>query len=514
MSNVLSRVPQPGERYRFRSVALGDSNSSTRLRRPARGSGRPCKGARVLTLEHLQRVWGPAHSGPKGSVLTIMKNLRRKLGVDADHHHLHRHRASRRQPYAEGGDGGTGGYRDRAPGRSRPQYTREKARHGERRQKLDYNSQGSKSTMTRRDRPVADRQKSLEPAPPEANFVLAGVRQLYEGGGGKAFPCTISEYCRTQIFEFPGIDFHPNGEEPHHTIYSSPSVQGCVASNLVDYFVNSTCSKHYAISPSLRHQVGETDERIRSQQRGRVPVFLVIEEFSQLTPVEMFKGECSIWDEIVVRDGKKVPMLIGGREGEQFLTAWATTDGAWPKLPNNQHLVNMILAGVRSGQQTADPIRKYLDRNGLVTDDGRFVGMCRPTVSARASTATPMDTTAYRDRANEISRALAAMEQDISAPHMTLLVNSMYRDDYKDDAYQRLQYLQLWQSLVDAGRKYLGYQGRSIRYDNKVVAGTKTLLELTEYRDDIAHWWTDTINENFLADLQQTTNELIRRKYF
>ena len=96
--------------------------------------------------------------------------------------------------------------------------------------------------------------------------------------------------------------------------------------------------------------------------------------------------------------------------------------------------------------------------------------------------------------------------------HMALLVNSMYSDEYKDDAYRRLQYLGLWQSLVDAGRKYLGYPG-NIRYDNVVVAGTKTLLELTEYRGDIAHWWTDAIDENFLADLQRTINELIRRRY-
>ncbi len=336
---------------------------------------------------------------------------------------------------------------------------------------------------------------------------------MYEGAGGKAFPCRISEYCRTQIFEFPGIDFHPDGGEPHHTIYSSPSVQACAASNIVDYFVNSMCSKHYAISPSLRHEVGETDEKIKSQQKGRVPVFLVIEEFGELTPVEMVKDECSISDEIVVRDGKKVPMLIGGREGEQFITAWHTLDGAWPNVPTNQHLVNMILAGVRVGQQTPDPIRKYLDQNGLVTDDGRFVEMIRPTMSARVSTATPMDTTAYRDRASEIRRAIADMERDIGTPHMALLVNSMYRDEHKDDTYQRLQYLQLWQSLVEAGRKVLGYQG-DIRDDNVVVAGKKTLQELTAYRHDIAHWWTDTIDENYLADLQRTINELIRRKYF
>ena len=170
-------------------------------------------------------------------------------------------------------------------------------------------------------------------------------------------------------------DRFPSGRRrASHEIYASPTVQACVTSNLLDYFVNSTCSKHYAISPSLRHAVGETDKKIKSQQKGRVPVFLVVEEFNQLTPVEMKKGECSISDEVVVEDGKKIPMLVGGREGEQFITAWATIDGAWPQIPNNQQLVNMILAGVRVGQQTSEPIRKYLDQNGLVTDDGRFVG--------------------------------------------------------------------------------------------------------------------------------------------
>ena len=337
---------------------------------------------------------------------------------------------------------------------------------------------------------------------------------MYAGMGAKEIHCTISGYCRTRIFEFPGIEFHPVGDEPHHEIYVSPSVQACVTSNLVDYFVNSTCSKHYAISPRLRHMVDETDEKIKSQQENRVPVFLVIEEFDQLAPVEMNKGECSISDEVVVRDGEKVPMLVGGREGEKFIAACATVDGAWPELPNNQQLVNMILAGVRVGQQAEQPIPKYLDMDGLVTDDGRFVMMIRPTIKGGVSLVTPMDTAAYRARVSEIRKAISAIEQDIGAPHMALLINSMYRDEYGDDAYQRLQYLQLWKSLVEAGPRWLNYQGNDIRHDNVVVAGKKTLQQLTEYRDDIAHWWTDTIDGNFLADLQRTINELIRRKYF
>ena len=35
--------------------------------------------------------------------------------------------------------------------------------------------------MARHSRTVADRQRSLEPVPPEANFTLFAVREMYEG---------------------------------------------------------------------------------------------------------------------------------------------------------------------------------------------------------------------------------------------------------------------------------------------------------------------------------------------
>ena len=368
--------------------------------------------------------------------------------------------------------------------------------------------------MARRKQTVDDRWKSLQPVPPEANLMLAGMQGWCESLGGRALSCTISEYCRTQIFEFPGIDFHPDDDEPHHTIYESPEARATVASDLLGYFENSPFSKHYVISPRLRYEVGETDEKIRPQQPNRVPLFLVIEETNQLTPVEMVKGECHVLDEVVVEDGEKVQFLVGGRESEEFIIACQAVDGAWPELPNNQLVVTMVLAAVRAGQQTPNSIRKHVGQDGLVTDDGRFVEMMRLNLSVgEVSTATPMGTAAYRARLSEIQSSIAAMEQDIGTPHMALLVNAMYSDERKDDASQRLQYLQLWQSLRDAARKYLNYQ-KKLRGNKDVVAGNKSLGELLDYRDDIAHWRTDTIDENFLADLRRTINELMRRKYF
>ena len=368
--------------------------------------------------------------------------------------------------------------------------------------------------MTRKNRTVADRLQALQPVSPESNVTLALVRRKYSLFDSQELNCTISEHCRTRVYEFPRIEFRPAGDEPHHEIYASPTVQAWLASDLVGYFTDSSFSKHYEVSPALRHMVGETYEKIRSQQQGRVPVFLVVEELNQLTPVNMTKGECRLLNEVEVRDGGSVPLLIGGREGEKFIIADQFDDGAWPDIPNNQRIVNMILAGVRVGQQTAQPISKYIDLECLVTDDGRFVSMGgRFTGFAGVSLTTPMDANAYRGRVAEIRRAISTMEKDMSAPHMALLFNAIYREEHKEDAYQRLQYLQLWKSLVEAGPRWLGYQG-DIRNDNVALAGNRTLRELKDYRDDIAHWWRDTIDAAYLADLVQTLNELLHRKYF
>lgn len=363
-------------------------------------------------------------------------------------------------------------------------------------------------------RPVTERLRSLEPVPRSRNFSLAAVRNMYEAFGGSAVECRIVAHARTRIFDLPGIDLRADRDEPHQDVFSSAGMHACVASNLVDYFESGAHGTHYAISPSLRHDIQETEERVRSQKKESTPLFLVVEQWGPLSPVDMLSGECCLADEVVERDGELEPLLIGGRQGQQFLMAWATLDGVWPAVPSNRASVNMILAGVRAAQQTADPIGKHLDQAGFVTDAGEFVLPMHPTATGRGSTATPMDSETLEQRVSEIRAGIAAMAKDIDTPRLALLVNSMYREDQEDDAYQRLHYLQLWQSLMEAGKRVLGYQGGSIKHDDEVVSGQSTLRELTEYRHDIAHGWTDVIDENELADLQHTVNQLIRDKYF
>lgn len=61
-----------------RPVALTDTEYRTLLELSVNAG-------RVLShTELLQQVWGPGHSGRPGAVRTVVKNLRRKLGDDAN----------------------------------------------------------------------------------------------------------------------------------------------------------------------------------------------------------------------------------------------------------------------------------------------------------------------------------------------------------------------------------------------------------------------------------------------
>lgn len=373
--------------------------------------------------------------------------------------------------------------------------------------------------MSRKDRRVVDRYQALAPVARTDGFTLDGVRFMQTSTGGEVHRCTISQHCRTRVFEFPRIDPRLDGERLHHFIYDTTPTHACVTTDLIGYFEKGmTHSIHYALSPPLQHEISATAERIKSQKGKKTPVFVVIEEQNALAPVPMANGECTIMDEALVRDGETIPLLIGGRKDERSIVAWPSSDGAWPETPRDPRLVNLILAAVRVGQNTPDPIRKYVDQSCFVTDDDQFVLIGpRVEISARATTSVRMDPDVLESNAAEIRQAITAMEPDVMGPastgaHMALLVNAMYSEEHKGEAEKLLEFLRLWQSVEETARK-LGYRG-DVKRDDVVVDGTKTLQELNNYRNDIAHWWTETIDENFLSNLKSTINELIRRKYF
>ena len=366
-------------------------------------------------------------------------------------------------------------------------------------------------------RPVIDRLRSLSSPPAQSDGTLA-AGELFLGGAailgiGEKITCTVDRHCRTRVFDFPRS--RPTEPVPDYTIFRSNSVHASLVSDLRAYFPQSD-SPHYGLSPPLRHALAELVEKKDSEGEG-INSYIVVEESHSLPPKVLDRG-CGLVDEVPYRDGQPDPLLTGGRANERFIVAFESSDGPWPDIPSEEQTVNMILAATRASQDADQEIPKHIDQSCLVTDDGRYVCPMPPaSASARLGVVRPLDADGFRETAVRLGEAVSRMEADVASAHIELLVNALYWDDYKDDNFRRLHYLSLWQSLSEACKK-LGYRAPSpktkLGKDPTVVGGTFSLQALTSYRHDIAHWWTGSIDGNYLANMYRTINELLRRKYF
>ena len=113
-------------------------------------------------------------------------------------------------------------------------------------------------------------------------------------------------------------------------------------------------------------------------------------------------------------------------------------------------------------------------------------------------------------KVDRIRLALEGIQRDATAkPQIAELMEALLLDRSKDDKYFRLWYLRLWQALNDARKLIRVNEFRS----GEIVAGKKTINELRNYRNEIAHWWTGRLDYSYADDIQRTVVKLLRSKY-
>ena len=140
--------------------------------------------------------------------------------------------------------------------------------------------------MPRRNQNVQDQVWQLySPLSRTLNLHWPGYELCTRHREARRYIATINGHCRTRVFEFPEIGFQPDEDEPHYTIRIPPraSVCRCRSSALLRTF-----------SEQLRVSVPAcgiwSAKQIRSQQKGRKPVFLVVEESGHLEANRDAKG--------------------------------------------------------------------------------------------------------------------------------------------------------------------------------------------------------------------------------
>ncbi len=366
--------------------------------------------------------------------------------------------------------------------------------------------------MVRRNKGSRNRRESLLRSLENAGsggFTKYAAKQMVAPLGSRPANCTITGYCRTSIFEYPGS--HLVEAVDHQIVYSHGGFKAAILSDLPAYFErNSTASLHYSIDVSLRSGVHstykKTVEQANRQSNPKVPLFLVIEECADVSSTVLDSGECFTVDEC--RDGEAI--IEGGREGKRALTAVKTIDGSWPNFHANIHTVNVVLAAVKVEQNVTNHIEMHYSCSCFVSSEGQVVYTLIPTLkSANAQVASRLEARDIQEKADRIESMLQAMMSD-SEPAALELFDSLVLSENKDDSYLRLWYLRLWQAVEDAGRLLSYPQLRNI---DTAIVGKTTPKELYKYRANIAHWITGRIDFSHLNELQYTAMELLRKKY-
>ena len=347
-------------------------------------------------------------------------------------------------------------------------------------------------------------------SPDKGGFTTYAAKLMAGPLGGELAECTIIGHCRTFLFEFPASVLITDEPVDHQIIYSHGGLNVAIVSNLPAYFgQDSSVSQHYSIDVSLRAGVQRTYENAIKQssqsKHPTVPLFLVIQEYSEVPPIDLNDGQCFIIDECLNGEA----MIEGGREGERAILAIRTIDAPWPDYNADMHVLNVILTAVKVEQNVSSHIKQLYSCSCFVSSEGQAVYTLSPSMSAAGLVVSRLDTSDVSEKADRIGFMLKEMMSD-SDPVAMELLDSIVLDKTKDDSYLRLWYLRLWQSVEDAG----GHLGRPQPWNNeKAIAGKRTPKELKSYRDDLAHWHTGRINLSYLEDLQYTAMELLRRKY-
>ena len=324
-----------------------------------------------------------------------------------------------------------------------------------------------------------------------------------KGVNGKRVDCTIAAYCRTCVFDFPGVTLTDDSQVGPSIILEADGFRATIASDLKQYFESVSASRHYAIDQSLRLCVADSASARRERAASaESSVFVITEEDRPVQETLMNRGECYVVDE-----GE---FLIGGRPGHDAIRACRTLDGSWPGSPGDTQAVNTVLAAVGVEQNETDHIVELFERFCFVSEAGKAVYPSITTMSASVSTVSPVDTDDMAAKAVRIGTIARGLHRYRGVPQVAELIDALHLGNSENDEYLRLWYLRLWQAASEAGH-HLGFP----QFENThcLQEGVSSPKEQRAHRAAIAHWWTGRADAKFRSDLQRNVFEMLRRAY-
>ena len=257
--------------------------------------------------------------------------------------------------------------------------------------------------------------------------------------------------------------------------------------DLKHYLANGSKIGQFERDPGLRETVEDVERR-----SGAESTYLVVEEQGQITDCRMDRGEC--WQ--------------GPDCGMAGVVIVKYRGGAWPTFREQVERDTALLTAMRTMTKTSHPFELHARSVCYTTDHGETahpvtmemsVAYGGVRVTRQVGGGTVGD---WAERLGGRAELLLSASLD---PSVNELIASIRLDKAKGEEHFRLWYLRLWQALVDVG---LYCKMQEVREHLEALKTQQRWKGLTDHRVAIAHWWTEVVDYEKVADLHRFAVEV------
>lgn len=332
--------------------------------------------------------------------------------------------------------------------------------------------------------------KASQEKKPGSRLVLGVARQMAEGlspEGAEQLVREIVAYNVTKIFHAP-VSWPDKSDDSWVRIQGdTPEYSATLTGELKHYLENSTKLGQFANDPGLRETVEDVEKRA-----GTKSTYLVVEEQGQITDCTMDQGEC--WQ------GPD-----GGRDG---VLIFKTSGGAWPTFSEQVERDSALLAAMRTMTGAPHPFELHARSVCYITDQGEPAHPLTMEINVAYGglrSTKPLARGMVAEWANRLGENAESLRKASVDPAINELLAAIRLDKAKDEEHFRLWYLRLWQALVDVG---LHCELQAVKDHLKGLKAQQRWQDLTEHRVAIAHWWTERVDYEKVADLHRLAVEV------
>ena len=308
------------------------------------------------------------------------------------------------------------------------------------------------------------------------------MAEAFNSEGSEFLVREIVAYTVTKIFHAP-VNWPDECDTSWVRIPGeTPKYSAVLTGELKDYLENASKQGQFAIDPGLRETVEDVEKRA-----GAKSTYLIVEEHDQITGCRMDQGEC--WQ--------------GPDAGRDGVVIFKTSGGAWPTFTEQVERDTALLAAMRTMTKAPHPFELHARRVCYITDQGEPAHPLTMEMSVAYGgfrSTKPIAGGMVASWANELGENAEQLRRASSDPAVNELLAAILLDKARDEEHFRLWYLRLWQALVDVG---LYCEIRAVKDHLERLKTEQRWKDLTKHRVAIAHWWTERVDYEMVADLHR-----------